>query len=252
MELRYILKNLLLPPFGHIVLLLLAWRLRRQAPRLARAGFLLAVFSLWLLGTPVVATWLALSLERDPALQPDHLLAVQADAIVILAGSQSDTAPEFGEPISRPEQLARIRYGAFLHRRTGLPVLVSGGSVKGTEQRSLAETMAYDLVEGFGIKPRWLESRSRTTAENSLYSYRILAGENKTSIVLVTSALHMMRARWSYEQAGFRVVPAPTNSIDRRPLTLGSFLPNAHSLSLSSRALHEWFGYWVYRALAGG
>lgn len=251
MELRYLLKGLLLPPFSQIVLLLIAWRLRQQTPRLARAVFLLAVLSLWILGTPVAATWLALSLERDSALLPDQLAGLQADAIVILADGQSDTAPEFGESISRPDQLARLRYGAFLHQRTGLPVLLSGGSVFGAEKRSLAETMAFDLTNGFAVKAHWLEISSRTTAENADFSYRILAAEDATSIVLVTTALHMMRAKWSFEQAGFSVLPAPTGFIDPGPLTVRSFLPTAYSLKLSSQALHEWLGYGVYRVLAG-
>lgn len=246
MELRYLLKTLLLPPFTQIILLLLAWRLQKRKPRLAKATFLLAVLSLWVLGTPITSTILALSLEQDPVLQPDQLTAVHVDAIVILSGAQNETAPEFGEPVSKNEQLSRIRYGAFLHRRTGLPVLLSGGSVRGDEHRSLAETMAFDLSEGFGIKAEWLEDKSRTTAENANYSYAILGVKNKTSIALVTSSLHMMRAKWSFEQAGFNVLPAPTSLIDRKPLTISSLLPNANSLQLSSEVLHEWLGYWTY------
>lgn len=251
MDLRYILKVLLLPPFAQIILLVAAWRLRTHAPRLARAGFLLAVLSLWILATPLAATWLALFLERDPALLPEQLESVQADVIVILAGGQNTTAPEFGESISRPDQLTRLRYGAFLHQRTGLPVLLSGGAVFDAGQRSLADTMAFDLADGFGVKARWRESRSRTTAENAEYSYTLLAAEGKTSIVLVTAALHMMRARLSFEQAGFSVLPAPTGFIDPGPLSALSLLPNAYSLKLSSQALHEWLGYWAYRVLAG-
>ncbi len=246
MEIRYLVKTILLPPLMHIILLLLAWRLRKRMPRLAQSVFLLAVLSLWVLGTPIASSLLALSLQQDMALLPDQLANLQVDAIVILSGSQNETAPEFGEPVSGEEALSRLRYGAFLQRRTGLPVLLCGGSVRGDEHRSLAESMAFDLFEGFGIKAEWLETKSRTTAENAQFSYAILRTINKTSIALVTSSLHMMRAKWSFEQAGFTVLPAPTNFIDMNPLTASSFLPNAHSLQLSSDVLHEWLGYWVY------
>lgn len=212
----------------------------------------MGIISLWVLAMPVTATFLALSLESDPALHPDLLATLKADAIVILTGGQNETAPEFGEPVSHRGALTRIRYGAFLHRRTGLPVLLSGGSVHGDEQRSLAQTMAFDLSNGFGIKPRWMEEKSRTTAENARYTYTMLAEENKTSIVLVTNALHMMRARWSFEQVGFKVQGAPTDFIDRRPFTLQSFLPNSNSLNISSQVIHEWLGFWVYRLLTQG
>ena len=249
MELRYLLKAILLPPFTQLIFVLLAWQLRKILPRLAKATFMLAVLSLWILGTPIASTRLALLLEQDLAIPPNQLATVHGDAIVILSGSQNENTPEFGEAVSGKEALSRIRYGAFLQRRTGLPVLLSGGSVQGNEHRSLAETMAFDLFEGFGIKAEWLERKSRTTAENASFSYTILAAENKTSIVLVTSSLHMMRAKWSFEQAGFYVQPAPTGFINTKPLTVHSFLPNAHSLQLSSDVIHEWLGYWIYLML---
>lgn len=249
MEIRYFLKAFLLPPFTQIICLLLAWQLHKLMPRLAKTICILAVLSLWILGTPIGSTTLALTLEQDLAVPPNQLTTVHVDAIVILSGSQNENTPEFGEAVSGKESLSRIRYGAFLHRRTGLPVLLSGGSVQGNEHRSLAETMAFDLYEGFGIKAEWLERKSRTTAENASFSYTILGAKNITSIALVTNSLHMMRAKWSFEQAGFSVLPAPTGFIDTRPLTANSFLPNAQSLLLSSDVIHEWLGYWVYRIL---
>jgi uncharacterized SAM-binding protein YcdF (DUF218 family) len=249
MEIRYLLKAILLPPFTQIIFLLVAWQIRQRMPRLAKAICILAVLSLWILGTPIASTRLALSLEQNAALLPTQLSTVHVDAIVILSGSQNENTPEFGEPVSDGEVLSRIRYGAFLHRRTGVPVLLSGGSVQGNEHRSLAETMAFDLLDGFGITALWLERKSRTTAENARYSYAILGAENKTSIVLVTSALHMMRAKWSFEKAGFDVLPAPTGFIDPSPLSVNSFLPSAHSLQLSSDITHEWLGYWLYKML---
>ena len=53
----------------------------------------------------------------------------EADAIVILSSWQNETAPEFREPVSGEEQLLRVRYGAFLHNKTELPALLSGGAV---------------------------------------------------------------------------------------------------------------------------
>lgn len=251
MEIRYFFKALLLPPFTQIIFLLLAWKLCKLMPRLAKAICILAVLSLWILATPIGSTTLALTLERELALPPNQLTAVHADAIVILSASQNENTPEFGEAVSSEEALGRIRYGAFLHRRTRLPVLLSGGSVQGNEQRSLAETMAFDLYEGFGIKAEWLEKKSRTTAENANFSHVILGAKNKTSIILVTTSLHMMRAKWSFEKAGFSVLPAPTGFVDTKPLTANSFLPNARSLQLSSDVIHEWLGYLTYLMLYG-
>ena len=87
MEIRYVLKAILLPPFTQIIFLLLAWQLRTLMPRLAKAICILAVLSLWILGTPIASTTLALSLEQDAALPPNQLATVHVDAIVILSGS---------------------------------------------------------------------------------------------------------------------------------------------------------------------
>lgn len=247
MELRYLFKSIFLPPFTQILLLLFAWKIRHKAKRTSSTLFCVAIFSLWLLSSPVVATFLARTVEQEPALSIGELGDIQADAIVILSAAQNDSAPEFGEPVSGSEQLTRIRYGAFLQRKTNLPVLLSGGSVSGLEKRSNAETMAYDLETGYGGKAGWLEEKSRTTAENAQLSHKVLAAENKTSVILVTSAMHMMRAKWSFEQAGFTVIPAPTYFTGKEPLRPTSFLPNTHALDLSSRVIHEWLGCWVYK-----
>ncbi len=247
MEFRYLIKGLLLPPSAQIIVLLLALLMLKRMPRLAKTVFLLALISLWALATPAVSNFLARSLEQDSALLPSQLKTINADAIVILAARQNERAPEFGQPVSGADQLSRIRYGAFLHRNSTIPILLSGGSVRGNEKRSLAETMSFDLADSFGIEARWLEPKSRTTAENARYSYSILQNLNKKSIILVTSSLHMMRAKWSFEQAGFTVLPAPTDFIDQRPLSVSSFLPSAHSLNLSSEAMHEWLGIWAYK-----
>lgn len=246
MGLRYFLKTMLLPPFTQILMLVLAFKLRHSAPRLSKTISLIAILSLWLLGSPVVATYLARTLEHDPALIVSELKDIKADAIVILSSSQNEFAPEFGEAVSDDQQLVRVRYGAFLQRNTGIPILLAGGSVHGDEKRSLAATMAFDLITGYGGKVEWLENRSRTTKENAKYSYEILAVENKKNIFLVTSAIHMMRSKWIFEKIGFNVIPAPTDFIDRDQLSINSFIPNASSLELSSQVMHEWLGYWVY------
>lgn len=57
----------------------------------------------------------------------------------------------------------------------------------------------------------------------------------------------MKRAKWSFEQAGFTVIPGPTCFIDREPIRLNAFIPGAHALALSAEVLHEWLGCWWYR-----
>jgi len=71
-------------------------------------------------------------------------------------------------------------------------------------------------------------------------------------IILVTSALHMRRARVLCTRAGFQVVPFPVDvqvSVGRA-CTMLDLLPEADSLSKTATALREWYG-WLFYHLVG-
>ena len=63
MPIRYLFKQLFLPPGGLLLLLLAAWWLRRRAPRLAVLCFCLGFAGLWLMSLPVVVEQAARALE---------------------------------------------------------------------------------------------------------------------------------------------------------------------------------------------
>lgn len=246
LEIRLVAKILLLPPALQFLLLVFAWLAWRRHPRLARGCLAFSLLSLWLLSTPLVASRLAQSIEPPP-LARDSLPAVQADAIVILSANLRQNALEFGEPVTSRHGVERLRYGAFLHRQLGLPVAISGGAARELPERSIAEFMAIELREVFGIDVTWLETRSRITAENARFTFQTLEPHDKTRILLVSHAMHMRRATLLFERAGFDVIQAPTafvNSGHRFPVSL---LPIAYALSISSEALHEIIGYYYYR-----
>ena len=67
-------------------------------------------------------------------------------------------------------------------------------------------------------------------------------------MVLVTHATHMPRALWSFERAGFEVVPAPVGYIgvdNARPL--GGWLPEGRAVWQSEQLLNEAIGLVGYR-----
>src|SRR5690242_10041332 len=128
------------------------------------------------LSTPAGAGLLFGALQRAPPISPARLpqmTAGSATAIVILSAGRRTFAPEFGNPDSETVDalsLERIRYGAFLARRTGIPVLVSGG----LGPVPLAKLMADTLSSDFGIVAKWIEPNAENTAENAIFSSRIL------------------------------------------------------------------------------
>lgn len=246
--LKSLLRTLLLPPGGPLLLAAAgAWCLRaRSHPRTRAAGWLLlaaGLASLWLLATPVVADALARAAEREPAL--DLTQPVAAGALVILGGGDERLeAKEYGgESAPGPVLIERLAYGAFLARRTRLPVLVSG-----TARETLA--MRAALRRDFGIEVRWVEGGSRDTFQNAQFSRRVLRAAGISSIVLVTSSAHAWRAVHEFESAGFSVLPAPAGVWAPRESGMLRYVPGATALERSSGALHELAGDLARRALA--
>ncbi len=76
---------------------------------------------------------------------------------------------------------------------------------------------------------------------------KLLAIEQKT-IILVTSAFHMRRARQIFEREGFDVLPYPVNTrVAAEQLTPMSFLPNPAALTATHTALRELLGRLYYQ-----
>jgi uncharacterized SAM-binding protein YcdF (DUF218 family) len=237
--LKTLLRMLVLPPAGPLILALIGALLAQRSSALAarRIGWGLltgSLAALWLLATPAVAERLERAAERCPPLDLTH--PVQAQAVVILSGGEfRKWAPEYGAAAAGVGLLERLSYGAYVARRTGLPVLVSG-----TAPEVLA--MRATLGRDFGVEVRWAEAESRDTFQNAQFSARLLKPEHVTRIVLVTSASHEWRAVQEFTSAGFQVVPAPAGTWAPQPVDLSHYVPSAAGLQHSSDALYELLG----------
>lgn len=120
--------------------------------------------------------------------------------------------------------------------------MVSGGNVLGKQGETEASALTAVLEEEFNIPVKWYEGQSRNTAENAIYSQKILAKEGIKHIILITHAIHMGRAAKQFERAGLTVIPAPTSLFSHSKLDIFSFLPSASALEMSTMAIHECLG----------
>jgi uncharacterized SAM-binding protein YcdF (DUF218 family) len=245
--------GLLLTPPGIIIIVggvgLLLWRRRpgASAALIGLSTLLLAVLSL-----PVIGQYLMSTLERDfPPLAPsDNSWRGQIGAIVVLGGGRHEHAPEYGGETVQPHTLERLRYATQLQRSSGSPILVSGGSPFG-EPVSEAQLMQQALAD-FRLRAAWLENHSRNTQENAVHSQVILKAAGVRRVLLVTHAWHMPRAVWAFRNTGVDVIPAPLGYQGHGKRTsVQAFLPSAHGLWLSSRALQERLGLLWYRLRYG-
>ena len=166
--------------------------------------------------------------------------------MVLGAGSYRDPPEYEGSDTVGRFTLERLRYAASLHRRTGLPLLVTGGrTFPGTPAEAAA--MALSLKDDFGIGVRFVEDRSRNTADNAANSAQMLKGAGITQIVLVTHAIHMTRAVGAFESQGLKVVAAPTAISGSAPPGAAAWLPTGAAFARSAAAVHEYIGLIWYR-----
>jgi uncharacterized SAM-binding protein YcdF (DUF218 family) len=232
--LKSVVRSLLLPPAAPLILAaigaLMIWRHRRLGGVVLTVGLV----SLWLFATPIVADAVSRLAEHYPAL--DLSKPTNAQAIVILGGGGvREFAPEYRGPSAEYVLLERLSYGAFVARRTGLPILVSGGLHE-------AIAMQTSLLRDFGTSTRWTENQSRDTYENARFAARILSAEGIKRIILVTGSAHLWRAAHEFQSVGLDVVPAPTGVWAPRETGALRFVPDAAALVRSNAAVYELIG----------
>jgi uncharacterized SAM-binding protein YcdF (DUF218 family) len=241
----WILEALAFPP-GNVLLLGVVALFFRGGKR--RLVFAAAFVLLYLQSAPATVDALTAPLERYPPLSLDHLPA--ADAIVVLASGRYRRAPEYGHDTVSVSTLARLQYAADLERATGLPLVLSGGSVQG-ESDAEAALMEQVLRSTFGIDTDILtETMSRNTAESALYTKELLDAHSWHRVLLVTHSRDLPRAVGMFERYGVNVIPAPLRFDtlpDDGPMLLGDWLPSARALHQFREACHEYVGLLWYR-----
>ena len=228
--------TLVLPPGGPLVLVLIGLLATRRQPCAGRALAFVGALLLWLLSLPVVSGALVAALGGGQPVDP--VAARKADAIVILGGGVRPQAPEYGGDTLGRLTLERVRYGAFLARQTGLPVLVAGGAPD-EDVRAEAELMREALQREYGVPVRWSENRSRNTRENATNTAKLLKAEGRRRVVLVTHGFDVRRAKGLFEAAGLDVIAAATQVPGRGDPELADFLPSVAALATSHYALYE-------------
>lgn len=238
---KAVIEWALLPPGNLLVLGLLGVLLWRR--RLGRGLALAALLLLIVLSSPYLA-WPLIEAAQwpEPPPTPEQLRAAKAQAIVVLGAGTLRDIPDYGDTVNS-NSLVRLRHAARVQRWTQLPLVVSGGSPRGT---SVGELMARILREEVGVPVALVDDKSLNTYENALYSWRLLQPRGLTRIILVTEAMHMPRAVEVFRQMGFEVVPAATHYVAPM-ISFYAFTPRLETLNRSWLALHELIGRCWYR-----
>lgn len=238
--LRVILRGLMLPPAGPLLIGIVGLLMRRR-PRLGFSLCAVSIIGLWLLSIPLIADTLGRAAEGYPAVAPADLPALrnEAGAIVVLGGGFRFNAPEAGGDAPSPVADLRLIEAARVARATQLPVLVTGNGLE-------AAVMERFMEETMQVPVRWVENHSGTTRQNAEFSARILRPLGIERIILVTTGTHMIRAVGDFKSAGFSVIPVPADMVTRDEPGVLVFVPSVEALSRSQSALYEFAGRFVH------
>jgi uncharacterized SAM-binding protein YcdF (DUF218 family) len=190
--------------------------------RLARGLLWGAVAALLICGLSPLGDVLIRPLEqRFPRVELDRPGA-PITGIIVLGGAEDNRAMDIPQLAGLNEAAERYTEAVVLARRLpAASVVFSGGSgALLTTEPAEAET-AGRLFVALGIaKERiTLETKSRDTCENALFSARLLDPRPEQRWLLVTSAWHMPRAMGCFHRARFAVEAWPVDY--RAPRRLG-------------------------------
>jgi uncharacterized SAM-binding protein YcdF (DUF218 family) len=250
------LRLLLMPPVPMLLLGLLGLALIGRRLRLGRLLVGVALLATWVVATPMSGYWLPqLLTQPPPVLAPQAVAALAASAkaprtaILVLGGGRKSMALEYDTADLSDLGAERLRYGAWLARKTQLPLAFSGGVAHASDPGPTEAALARAALQrDFGLPLRWAEERSRDTNENAIHSVAQLQAAGITQIVLVTHDFHQRRALAAFGRAIARsgrpmaLVAAPMGARPPPEGKLGDFIPDARGLQRSNWALHEWLG----------
>jgi uncharacterized SAM-binding protein YcdF (DUF218 family) len=218
--------------------------------RAGRALVVLALAGFFTLGVLPVGTIMLRALEdrfpRPPADMP------APTGIIVLGGAVNEIVTRQRGSIELTEGADRMTEGVLLARRFPQAKLVfTGGSsaIMGSPFREAH--VARDLFIGLGLPPEQLvlESESRNTYENAIFTRDLVQPKPGERWLLVTSAFHMPRSIGIFRKANFEVIPYP---VDYQTTGSGRDLTRINLDAISGlnrfdRALREYIGLVAYR-----
>lgn len=251
-----IIDGLVNPLAIGVMLLVLAGILLARG-RKKLGGGMLGAGLVWLYfwSMPVVSSFFGYTLERQ--WPPQTAESVPAGDVIVLLGGGMSACPEKQPYPNLYGAADRVWHAARLYKAGKAPIIIPTG----VGAKDCEKPLLMDL--GVPESAIVCEDSARNTEENARFVKKLLEerrqgaspADRQPSMILVTSALHMPRAKLMYERyaSGFQLIPAACDhectlgwQLERSP---GDFFPSVHSLSTVSFAFKEYLGYYGYKWL---
>ena len=241
-ELKKIISSFLLPSgvFVSICFLLSFYFLIKKNKE--RFFFLIFIgFLIWIFSSNFWINYFICKAEMDIKID------INGDVIVFLSGGNSDIIDMFVEDNYLSESsLSRLFAVYKLHKKTGLPIILTGGKVFDSKADSIIALKNLILL-GVDKKKIFFEESSKDTYENAFYSKKICDEKGFKKPILVTESLHIKRSILSFKKVGFREVGLYPSVYYCHKLSFKDFLPS--DFYFHRKYLYEVIGKIYYKLL---
>lgn len=227
-----------------LTFILLTGRWRRLAMVAAAGSFLILALGAWTSLGALMIHPLEDRFARPPALPQ------KVDGIIVLGGGFEGGVNLVRGGYELNASGDRFVEAAILARlHPEAKVVVTGGSGTLLLHGEADGVTAPRLLTALGVAPERLvlESKSRNTYENAVFTKEMVAARPGETWLLITSAFHMPRSMGLFRKAGFEVVPWPADYRASGVEGIGMAQDNPQdSLQNMTIAMREWMGLFVY------
>ena len=130
-------------------------------------------------------------------------------------------------------------------------IIISGGNGElinnGMKESEWSKSFLINM--GIDSKDILLENSSKNTMQNAQNTANLIKSDISQTLLLITSANHIKRAKFCFNKNNFTIDCYPTDCTST-DITLSFdylFIPNTDALEKWESLFHEWIGYIVYR-----
>lgn len=197
---------------------------------------------------PATSNFLWSYLERDYGFQRVEALH-KKDAAVVLSGMLNiyrDGDQEIVEWSDPDRFFAGVK---ILENDKADYIIFTRGRLPWKTNRPEGEVLKLKAIE-FGIERErvLLTTTVENTYQEALAVKKIMRDKNLKTILLITSAYHMKRAKYIFDSVGIDAIPYATDFTAKgKQLYWDSLIPNAQAFGKFSRGLRELLGRIYYQ-----
>lgn len=224
------------------------WALLAKKPKTKKILLIVLISVAFLTSNKVVVNELSLMWESEiQPLQSNH----PRTALVLGGYAEWD---ESRNKVQMAEAADRLYEAILLYKSQQIDTfIISGGAATLNKKRKPESVYVRDYLKQMGVPASiiLIDSTSKNTWENAVNSKKILdAHSHAAPVLLITSAIHMPRARRTFKKCRVNFVAYPVHFISNpaRGYTIGDYLvPSTEALSQFDAIIKECVGLLVYK-----